>query len=146
MGLVEATFAGLALLAIMVSLAAVLASVALGALRTSVGEPEQASGRVAPLRAVTWRVVDHMGNLSLTNGRDYIALQGELVTVRGSMRPTVIDHTAGRKPFTTRNNEPTRIEWGSTCHQKTETRLKPYTSPSARYASQKRPLPSQATE
>lgn len=84
MGIVEATFVGLVLLAIIVCLGAVLAAVALGALRTSVGEPERASGRVAPLRAVTWRVVDVMGNLCLTNGRDYIALQGELVTVRGS--------------------------------------------------------------
>lgn len=85
MGLVEATFVGMVLLAVMAVLGALLVSVAMGALESTVGaKPSSVATKPAlhTARAVTWRVVGAGDALCLTDGRVYIAMRGELIAVR----------------------------------------------------------------
>jgi len=84
MGIVEATFIGLVLLAILVCLGAIAVAVAMGALTqpslaSQDAQAVKAARRMA--KAVTWRVVTTQGSVCLCNGHDRIELRGARIQV-----------------------------------------------------------------
>lgn len=84
MGIVEATFLGLVLLAILVCLGAIAVAVAMGALtQPSLASQDARTAKAARrmAKAVTWRVVSSQGCVCICNGRDLIELRGARVQV-----------------------------------------------------------------